>query len=286
MTQYKRPNVKLIRAKKKISSFIGVIAKIAVCIMFLFPFYWMIITSFKTFAESVQIPPTFWPQNITLDAYITVFEKMNFGRYIGNTVFLLVVVTTIRIVLMVPTAYAFARLKFVGKDIMFGLLMIAFMVPTCLTFVTTYRMFANSSLMDSFWPQILPCICHAYGIFMLRQTFMQVPEELIESARLDEANELKIITKIMLPMAKSTMATVTFLSITGTWNAYFWPLVVTLNDKFRPITIAIEKLKSLEDGLVWPTVMAGNLILLLPIIIVFLAASKKIISSMAYRGVK
>ena len=115
---------------------------------------------------------------------------------------------------------------------------------------------------------------------------MQVPDELVEAAKLDEANELQVITKIMLPMAKSTMSTILFLSIIGTWNSYFWPLVMTINDKYRPITIAIEKLKSLDSGLVWPTVMAGNMILLAPVIIVFLIASKKIIAAIAYRGVK
>lgn len=286
MTQYKKPNVKALRAKQKVSSFVGLIAKIVVCIIFLFPFYWMVITSFKTFAESVQIPPTLWPQEFTIEAYIKVFEKMNIGSYIGNTIFLMVVVTSLRILIMVPAAYAFARYKFKGKDIMFGFLMVAFMVPTCLTFVTIYRLFADSTMMDSFLPQILPCICDAFGIFLLRQCFMQVPDELVEAAKLDEANELQVVTKIMLPMAKSTMSTILFLSIIGTWNSYFWPLVMTINDKYRPITIAIEKLKSLDSGLVWPTVMAGNMILLAPVIIVFLIASKKIIAAMAYRGVK
>ena len=286
MTQYKRPNVKVLRAKKKISSFVGFIAKIAVCIMFLFPFYWMIMTSFKTYAESVQIPPTMWPHEFTLEAYITIFQNMEIGMYIRNTLFLVVVNTTLEIIIMIAAAYAFARYEFKGRDIMFGFLMVAFMVPTCLTFVTTYRMFANANLIDSFWPQILPCICGAHGTFMLRQHFKQVPEELIESAKLDEASEWKVITKIMIPMAKSTLSTVIFLNVISTWNSYFWPLVMTNSDKYRPITIAIEKLKSLESGLVWPTVMAGNLILLLPVIIVFVLASKKIIASMAYRGVK
>lgn len=286
MAEYKKPNVKLLKAKRMISSAIGLILKIAVCIIFAFPFYWMIITAFKTFAESVRIPPTLWPEKFSLDGFITIFEKMNLGRYIGNTLFLVVVILFFELLLLIPAAYAFARLPFIGKDIMFGFVMCAFMVPSCITFVTVYRMMANSGLMDSFWPQILPCMGNAFGLFLLRQTFMQIPEELIESAKLDEANEWQIITKIMLPMAKSTMATIVFLSVIGTWNSYFWPLVMTLDEKYRPITIAIEKLKSVEDGLIWPTVMAGNLVLLLPVIVAFLLGSKKIISSMAYRGVK
>lgn len=286
MTQYKKPNIKVLKAKKMVSSFISTILKIGICVMFAFPFFWMISTSFKTYAESLQFPPTLWPEDFTLEAYITVFEKLELGSYLMNSIILVVANTVLMVIIMVPAAYVFAKYEFKGKDFMFGILMVAFMVPTCLTFISIFRMFAHANMLNSLWPQILPCICNAYGIFLLRQNFMQIPEELIESARLDEANEWQIITKIMLPMAKSTMATIIFLSVTGTWNSYFWPLVMTISDEYRPLTIAIEKLKGLESGLVWPNVMAGNLVLLLPVIVVFLFASKKIIASMAYRGVK
>lgn len=286
MTQYKKPNVKVMKAKRMMKSLVGAILKLGVCIMFAFPFYWMVSTSFKTYAESLQFPPTIWPENFTLDAYITVFEKLELGSYLMNSVILVVANTVLMLIIMVPAAYVFAKYEFKGKDFMFSVLMVAFMVPTCLTFISVFRMFAHANMLNSLWPQILPCICNAYGIFLLRQNFMQIPEELIESARLDEANEWQVITKIMLPMAKSTMATIIFLSVTGTWNSYFWPLVMTISDEYRPLTIAVEKLKGLESGLVWPNVMAGNMVLLVPVIIVFLFASKKIIASMAYRGMK
>ena len=286
MSAYKRPNVKVLKAKKYVSSLIGTIIKIVIGIMFVFPFIWMVLTSFKTYSESLRFPPTLWPENFTLEAYITVFEKMEFGKYLVNSIIVVIAVTLLQLIIMVPAAYAFAKYDFKGKDAMFSLLMVAFMVPTCLTFISVYRLFAHANMLNSLWPQILPCICNAFGIFLLRQNFMQIPEELLESARLDEANEFQVITKIMLPMAKSTMSTILFLSVIGTWNSYFWPLVMTISDDYRPITVAIEQLKRLEGGLVWPNVMAGNLILLLPVIIVFIFASKKIIASMAYRGVK
>ena len=286
MSAYKRPNVKVLKAKKYVSSLIGTIIKIVIGIMFVFPFIWMVLTSFKTYSESLRFPPTLWPENFTLEAYITVFEKMEFGKYLVNSIIVVIAVTLLQLIIMVPAAYAFAKYDFKGKDAMFSLLMVAFMVPTCLTFISVYRLFAHANMLNSLWPQILPCICNAFGIFLLRQNFMQIPEELLESSRLDEANEFQVITKIMLPMAKSTMSTILFLSVIGTWNSYFWPLVMTISDDYRPITVAIEQLKRLEGGLVWPNVMAGNLILLLPVIIVFIFASKKIIASMAYRGVK
>lgn len=286
MREYKRPNVKVLKAKKITGNVIGTILKIAVCVIFAFPFYWMLITSFKTFVESLQFPPTLWPREFTIQAYITVFEKLELGKYIWNSIIVLVCNTALSTLLMIPAAYAFAKYEFKGKDTMFTLLMVAFMVPTCLTFITVYRMFAHMNMLNTLIPQILPCICNAFGIFLLRQSFMQIPEELIESARLDEANELQIIAKIMLPMSKSTLSTILFLSVIGTWNSYFWPLIMTISDEVRPITVAIERMKNLESGLVWPNVMAGNMILIVPILIVFIFASKKIIASMAYRGVK
>ena len=286
MTTYKKPNRKVLKARRITGTIISTILKLGICLAFAFPFYWMIITSFKTFSESVLFPPTLWPKNFTVEAYITVFQKLELGKYLKNSIIVLVCTTVFQLILMVPAAYAFAKYKFRGKDFMFSFLMVAFMVPTCLTFITVYRMFAHLGWLNTLVPQILPCICNAYGIFLLRQTFMQIPEELLESARLDEASELQVITKIMLPMSKSTLSTVLLISIIGTWNSYFWPLVMTISDDVRPITVAIERLKNLESGLVWPNVMAGNMVLLIPILLVFLFASKRIIASMAYRGVK
>jgi len=282
-----KEQVRMLRKTRKISGkIIGTIMKVLVCVMFGFPFLWMIATSFKTNAEAIRLPPTLLPDKATIAAYVTVFKEMNLGRYIVNTIVILVSTTVGQLLVMVPAAYAFAKYKFKGNGFFFGMMMVAFMVPTVITYPSVSDMFMEAGLIRTLLPQIIPCLCNAFGIFLLRQNFMQVPEELLESARLDEASELQIITKIMLPMAKSTMANIMMLSMIGTWNAYFWPLVMTYHDEVRPITIAIESLKSLEGGLQWPIIMAGNCILVLPILLLFLAASKKIIASMAYRGMK
>lgn len=282
-----KEQVRMLRKARRISgTVIGTIMKILVCVIFGFPFLWMIATSFKTNAEAIQFPPTLLPNKATVDAYVTVFREMNLGRYIGNTLIILAATTIAQFLVMVPAAYAFAKYKFKGNGFLFGLLMVAFMVPVVITYPSVSKMFMDAGLIKTLLPQIVPCCCNAFGIFLLRQNFMQVPDELLESARLDEANELQIITKIMLPMSKATLANVMMLSMIGTWNAYFWPLVMTYHDEVRPITIAIESMKNLEGGLQWPIIMAGNCILVLPILILFLAASKKIIAAMAYRGVK
>lgn len=282
-----KQQVRTLRKVRKISgTVVGTILKAIVCVFFAFPFLWMIATSFKTNAEAVQFPPTLLPEQFTAYAYVTVFAKLNLASYIGNSVIILALTTIGQFLVMVPAAYAFAKYKFKGNGFLFGLLMVAFMVPTAITYPSVAKMFMEAGLIKTLIPQIVPSLCNAFGIFLLRQSFMQVPEELIESARLDEASELQIITKIMLPMAKSTLANILLLSMIGTWNSYFWPLVMTYHDEIRPITIAIQSLRELEGGLQWPIIMAGNCILVLPILILFLAASKKIIAAMAYRGMK
>ena len=283
---YKRPSKKVIKAKRIAGNTVDVILKLALCLLFAFPFYWMIITSLKTFGESVVYPPTMYPHEVTFEAYKTIFSKLEIWKYLKNSLIVLFWTTLGSILVNVPAAYAFARYKFKGKDFMFNFMMIAFMVPGCLTFITVFRMFAEMDLLNSLLPLILPCMGSVYNIFMLRQNFMQIPEELIESATLDEANEFQIITKIMLPMSKSTFVLLIFLHVIGTWNSYMWPLMMTVNDDYRTLPVAIEGLKNLEGQLHWPTVMAGNMIILLPVLIVFIFASKKIIAAMAYKGVK
>ncbi|MBT9777659.1 ABC transporter permease subunit [Clostridium sp. MCC353] len=260
--------------------------KLICCLFFAFPFYWMIITSFKTYTESIQFPPSIWPAELTLEGYITVFQGLELGMYIKNSLIIIACIIVMQLLVMVPASYAFAKYKFRGQGPLFGLVMVAFMIPSQVTFVSVYIMFSRMGLIKTLVPQILPFGANAFGIFLLRQNFKQIPEELIESARLDEAGEIKIMTHIMLPMAKSTMVTIALLSFISHWNAYFWPLVMTTTESVKPFTLAIEKLKDLEYGTVWPTIMAGNVLMVLPVLILFLVGSKRIIAAMAYRGMK
>ncbi len=262
------------------------IFKVFVVLLFLFPFYWMFITSFKTYNETIQVPPTLWPREFTLEAYQTIFSGMDLTHYIKNSVIITLSIIVIQTLVMIPAAYAFAKYEFAGKRLMFALVLAAFMIPRQITFIPVYIMMARWKLLDTLLPQIIPFGANAFGIFLLRQSFMQVPEEIIEAAKLDNATEFQIMTEIMLPMCRSTMITIALFSFVSHWNAYFWPLVMTDTDKVRPLTIAIEKLKDLEYGINWNLQMAGNVLLVAPIIIVLIFASRKILEAYAYRGVK
>ena len=275
------------RVKTLVPQLISDFFKIVVMLAFVFPFYWMFITAFKTYPESMQVPPTMWPTQWTLEGFYATFNSgLSIPRYMLNTVVVTASVICLQLVVMVPAAYAFAKRKFPLSGIAFGVVLVAFMIPQQLTYIPVYLMMADWRLINSLWPQILPLGADAFGIFMLRQSFKQVPDEIIESAKLDNASELQIMVQIMLPMCKSAMITIAMFSFIGTWNSYFWPLVMTNNDLYRPLTLAIERLRDAEVGIHWNTLMAGNCLLVVPILVVFIFASRKIIEGFTYRGVK
>ena len=264
----------------------GDILKILAMVIFVFPFYWMVITSFKTLNESISVPPTMFPFTFNTEAYYIVVTKMNWWSYVRNTVIITISVIVLQLLVMVPAEYAFATIRFYGAGVFFGTVLIAFTIPTQITFITTYLTMADWKLLKTLWPQIIPFGANAFGIFMLRQSFKQIPDEIVESAKLDKASEVQIMTRILLPMSKSAMITIALFSFVGHWNSYFWPLVMSTSEEVRPLTIAIEKLKEIEYGIQWPQIMAGNTLLVLPVVILYIFASKKIIQAFAYRGVQ
>lgn len=275
------------RVRSRLLTFVGDLIKIVVMLAFVFPFYWMIITAFKPYVESMQVPPTLWPQTWTMEGFYNTFNAgLDIPRFMLNTVIVTASVICLQLVVMVPAAYAFAKRKFPLSGIAFGVVLVAFMIPQQLTYIPVYLMIAKAKLISSLWPQILPLGADAFGIFMLRQSFKQIPDEIVESAKLDGAGEIKVMLRIMLPMCKSAMVTIAMFSFIGTWNSYFWPLVMTNNDVYRPLTLAIERLRDAEVGIHWNTLMAGNCLLVVPILVVFIFASRKIIEGFAYRGVK
>ncbi len=263
------------------------IVKILMMLAFVFPFFWMIVTAFKGYTESMAVPPTLLPKVWTLEGYHSTFNSgLNILNYIKNTVLVTAAVIALQLVIMVPAAYAFAKREFPLKGFWFGIVLVAFMIPLQLTYIPVYLRMQDLNLINTLWPQILPMGADAFGIFMLRQSFKQIPDEIIESAKLDSAGEIQIMTRIMLPMCKSAMVTIAMFSFIGTWNAYFWPLVMTRNESVRPLTMAVEKLRDVEMGIRWNSLMAANTLLVVPILIVFIFASKKIIEGFAYRGMK
>ncbi len=277
--------------KRKLKNYLpklpGDVFKILIILLFLFPFYWMMITAFKTYNEAIQTPPSLWPQNFTFQNFINIWNmEVDITQYAINSIVVTLSVIVIQLIVMVPAAYAFAKRRFPLQGLWFSIVLVAFMIPGQITYITTYLMMSKAKLISSLWPQILPFGANAFGIFMLRQSFKQIPDEIIESAKLDNASELQVMTQIMLPMSKSSMITIAMFSFISTWNSYFWPLVMTNNEKYRPLTMFIEKVRDVEFGIQWNTIMAANFILVIPVLIIFIFASKKIIQAFGYSGLK
>ena len=240
---------RLYRLRRRALGLLSLLFKLLMVVFFLFPFYWMITTAFKTYGESIRFPPTLWPENLTPAAFADVWARIDIPRYFKNSLLVALGVVAFQAVFNVTAAYGFARYDFRGKKWMWALVMLAFMIPTQITFVPVYILFSKAKLLGTLWPQILPFAANAYGIFLMRQSFLQVPDELVEAARMDNAGELKILLRIMLPMCRSSIITAELFSFISTWNSYFWPLVMTNSDKVRPLTLAMQRLQDAHQGL-------------------------------------
>lgn len=259
---------------------------IVVSLIFIFPFVWMVLTSFKTLGETLTFPPKIFPQKWQFENYIKAWRSGPFFRYFLNSVIVTFFTIVLQVLTIVPAAYGFARYKFKGKNLLFLIVMITMMIPAQLIFLPVFLMMSKVRLINTYFSLILPFASQAFGIFLLRQRFMQIPTELVEAARLDNASEIKILYKIFLPQAKSTLLTVILFTFINTWNDYFWPLVMTTKDTVRTLPLGVSMLKSTMDGVSWNTLMAGNVILMIPIVIIFILAQKKIIEAFVYTGIK
>ena len=260
--------------------------KLLLIFLIAYPFIWMVFTSFKPYKETTIYPPTLLPTNWTTEWYVKALEMVDVATFLKNSLIVSLTVLVLQYLVIVPAAYAFARCKFRFKGFFFGIVLLGFMIPQQVTFIPIYLMFSKAGLLQSLIPQILPFISNAFGIFLLRQYFMQIPEEIIEAARLDDAGELKIILRIMIPMARPAIFTIGLLSFISSWNSYFWPLIMTTKDAYRTLPIGVAMLNSQEGGRLWNVLMAGNMFLVVPILIVYLFANKQIRKAFAYSGIK
>ncbi|MCU6794508.1 MULTISPECIES: carbohydrate ABC transporter permease [Paenibacillus] len=265
---------------------LSTVLKIAVLMIFVFPFLWMISTSLQTFQETLTIPPTMIPAVPQWNNFVTAMSSGPFMTYAKNSIVVTLSVIVLQFAVMIPAAYAFAKYSFPGKQFLFAMVLLAFMIPGQVTFIPVYLMLADWGMIKTLLPQIIPFMSNAFGIFLLRQYFMQIPEEIIESAKLDNASELKIIWKIMTPMSMPALATIALFSFVSHWNDYFWPLVMTDSSPVRPLTLGIAMLRETEGISNWHIIMAGNVVLVVPILLVYLICSKQIVKAFVYSGIK
>lgn len=256
---------------------------ILVALLWLGPYAWMTITSLKTLPEITRAPAYPLPQSIQLGAYREVLEAVPVARYLANTLFMAVAIAALQILLALPAGYALAKLRFTGRRAAFGLVVACLLIPAQVTFVPVFTMLGSVGLVNTFAALVLPFGVSALGTFLVRQALLSVPDEIIEAARMDGAGELRIIYGILAPILRPTLAALFLFSFVFHYNDYFWPLVMTTDDDVRTLPLAVALLREQGTGVRWHVVMAGNVILSVPVLVVFALAQRHILRAVTAR---
>ncbi|KYG01174.1 carbohydrate ABC transporter permease [Sorangium sp. So ce296] len=267
------------RARRLVSDLV----LLAVAVVWLGPYVWMTITSLKTLPEITRAPAYPLPQAIQLGAYREVLQAVPVMRYFANTVFMATAIALLQIALALPAGYALAKLRFVGRGAAFVLVLSCLLIPAQVTFVPVFTMLGAAGLVNTFAALILPFGVSALGTFLVRQALLSVPDEIIEAARMDGAGELRIVYLILGPMLRPTLSALFLFSFVFHYNDYFWPLVMTTDDRVRTLPLAIALLREQGTGVRWHLVMAGNVILSLPVLLVFAAAQRQLLRAVTAR---
>ena len=262
--------------------FLGIMA-----LIILFPFYWMIISSLKSLEEYRQNIPTFWPKVIIWHNYAEAFTAANLGRLFLNTAYVGIVSTVLSLVITVLSAFAFARLEFKGRDLMFGALLATMMIPGELFTITNYATVNQLGWMRSFEALIIPFLVSVFYIYLLRQNFLQIPNELYLAAKVDGCGDLKYLWKVMIPLAMPTLISITILKMMGAWNSYVWPRLVANDEAHRLITNGLRNAFTATTGDVnYPVQMAAVAIVSAPLFLVFIFLRKYIMKGVSRSGIK
>ena len=263
-------------------TFLGIMALIV-----LFPFYWMIISSLKTLDEYRMSVPTFWPHKIMLSNYAEAFTSASLGKLFANTLYVGVVSTILSLIITVLSAFAFARLEFKGRDTMFGLLLATMMIPGELFTITNYETVTKFGWMNTFTVLIVPFLVSVFYIYLLKQNFMQIPNELYLAAKVDGTSDIKYLWKVMIPLALPTLISITILKMMGAWNSYIWPRLVANDEAHRMITNGLRNAFTATSGDVnYPVQMAAVAIVSAPLFMVFIFLRKYIMAGVSRSGIK
>lgn len=254
----------------------------------LFPFYWMVLTSFKSYGSyNSEYIPKLFVSSPTLENYISAFSEVNLAGYFGNTVLFTVITTGVMLFVTILAAYAFARLKFKGKNIVFTLFLSLMMIPNELVVITNFVTITNWNLRNTFMGLILPSITSVFYIYLLKENFEQVPEELYKAAKVDGLSDWEYLWKVLLPVCSPTVVTITILKVIECWNSYVWPRLITDNEKYYLVSNGIQEIR--ENGFGReniPAMTAAVVVISIPLIILFLLFHNKIMEGVKRGGTK
>ena len=257
-------------------------------IMILFPFYWMIMTSFKSFMEyNAEATPSLLIRKFTFQNYQIAWTQVKMMRFMINTLLYAVLTTGLMMVVTTLAAFAFARLNFKGKDIVFTVFLAMMMIPTELVIITNYTTIVNTGLRNSYVGLVLPSVLSVFYIYLLRQNFMQVPDNIYYAAKVDGTSDFGYMLRVLVPLSKPTIISIVILKMIECWNSYVWPRLVTTKDEYFLVSNAIEMIKSTgfgRDNI--PAMMAAVVCISLPLLIVFMIFRNQIMSGVSRTGAK
>jgi multiple sugar transport system permease protein len=257
-------------------------------VIVLFPFYWMVLTSVKSFASyNSEFIPRFFTTEPTLQNYIDAFTTVPLGRYFLNTLIFTVATTGLMMLVIVPAAFAFARLEFKGRNAVFALFLSLMMIPTELVIITNYVTIVNWNLRNTYIGLILPSVTSVFYIYLLKENFEAIPDELYQAAKVDGTSDLKYLVKVMIPICQPTVVTIIILKVIECWNSYVWPRLITYDPDYYLVSNGIQEIR--ENGFGrenTPAMMAAVVVISVPLIVLFLIFRKKIMAGVSRGGTK
>ncbi len=257
-------------------------------IMVLFPFYWMVLSSIKSYGDyNAEFIPKFFTLSPTMENYVSAFTAVPLADYFANTLIFTLGTTAIMLVVTVLAAFAFARLEFKGRDMAFTLFLALMMIPSELVVITNFVTVTNLDMRNTFLGLILPSVASVFYIYLLKENFAQVPDELYFAAKVDGTSDFKYLCKVLIPMCKPTIITITILKIIECWNSYVWPRLITDDESYFLVSNGIQEIR--ENGFGReniPAMMAAVVVISVPLIILFLIFRKKIMAGVARGGTK
>ena len=254
----------------------------------LFPFYWMILTSVKGYgAYNSEYVPKFFTLSPTMENYITAFTAVPLAKYFLNTFIFTVITTLLMMVVVILSAFAFARLSFKGKDLVFSLFLSLMMIPNELVIITNFVTITDLNLRNTFMGLVLPSVTSAFYIYLLKENFEQIPENLYKAAKVDGTSDFGYLIKVMLPISKPTIVTITILKVIECWNSYVWPRLITDDQNYFLVSNGIQEIR--ENGFGRenvPAMMAAVVVISVPLVVIFLIFRHKIMDGVARGGTK
>lgn len=276
------------RTRRKVSNTVIYVLLFFWAVVVLFPFYWMILTSVKSYGSyNAEHIPQFFTLSPTLQNYIDAFTTVSLGRYLLNTLVFTIITTALMLGVIILAAFAFARLEFKGKNLVFTFFLSLMMIPNELVVITNFTTITNLGLRNTFTGLILPSVTSVFYIYLLRENFAQIPDELYYAAKVDGTSDFRYLRRVMMPICKPTLITIVILKVIECWNSYVWPRLITDDPNYFLVSNGIQEIR--ENGFGRenvPAMMAAVVVISVPLIILFLVFRKKVMAGVARGGTK